>query len=324
MSTTTQTRTARPLRPMHRLLALAALAAPFGAQAVPVNVSISGLPPGLAPVLAVQRNVCPDGMGWANNPTQTLIESSQTVFEMVTLPTGQTTIRSRVVTRYSASFDSPATPSLANRTVAWDVRCSEVAISADLFQFILKVPGVDANDQPTTTVTSLGTTPQGGSISVNRTLSARTTSFTPGVSVLTRNVATTMDASYSTSIGSIQGQRLDFLRPSTLVPGAFSRVASVFSRSSDGAACVQAGSTTRCLSGSTPVEAGGVRLRSLTRGAAGAARFQFELLPAFPVGTLKLRATADASDLAEYLVDGTPQVLDLLPFTPLDQTVTVQ
>ena len=60
------------------------------------------------------------------------------------------------------------------------------------------------------------------------------------------------------------------------------------------------------------------------RGAAGAARFQFELLPTFPVGTLKLRATADASDLAEYLVDGTPQVLDLLPFTPLDQTVTVQ
>ena len=197
-------------------------------------------------------------------------------------------------------------------------------MNPDLFRLTLKVPGEDANGQPTTTLTSLGQFPQNAAINTSATMSARTTSFTPAVSVLTRNVTTTMEARYTTSIGALQGQRLDFLRPSTLIPGAFSRVASVFIRTTDNAACVQAGSTTRCLSGTTPVDAGGVRLRGLTRNTAGTTQFQFDLMPTFPVGTLKLRATADASDLAEYLVDGTPQVLDLLPFVPMDQTVTVQ
>lgn len=312
------------IRPLRNLLALAAAAAAVGAHAVPVTVSISGLPPGLAPVVEIKRNVCPDGMGWVTNPQQALTESSLTVFEPVTLPSGQTTFRSRVITRYSASFDTPATPTAANRTVAFDVRCSEVAIASDQFQFTLKVPGQDANDQPANATHFLGTTPQAGPITFSRTMAARTTSFTPALNVITRNVATTVDAAYSTTIGTIQGQRLELLRPSTLIPGAFSRVASLFIRTSDNAACVQAGSTTRCLNGATPVDAGGVRLRALTRSANGSARFQFDLLPTFPVGTLKLRATADASDLAEYLVDGTPQVLDLLPVVPMEQTVTVQ
>ncbi|MEN9630066.1 MAG: hypothetical protein RJA10_3294 [Pseudomonadota bacterium] len=311
-------------RPLRSLLALAAAAATFGAQAVTVNVSISGLPPGLAPVVEIKRNVCPDGMGWATNPTQALTESSQTLIEPVTLPSGQTTFRSRIITRYTASFDTPATPTAANRTIAYDVRCSEVAMGADQFQFTLKVPGQDANDQPANATHFLGFTSQTGPLSISRTMSARTTSFTPGLSVLTRNVVTTMDAAYSTTIGTIQGQRLEFLRPSTLIPGAFSRTATLFVREGDNAACVQAGSTTRCLAGATPVDAAGVRLRALTRGANGSARFQFDLLPTFPVGTLKLRATAEASDLAEYIVDGTPQVLDLLPVVPMDQTVTVQ
>lgn len=305
------------------LLALAAAATTLGAQAVPVTVSISGLPPGLAPVLDVKRNVCPDGMGWVNNPSQALVESSFTTFEQVTLPSGQTMIRSKIVTRYTASFDTPATP--ATRTQPFEVRCSAVGIGEDQFQFILKVPGMDANDQPATTVTGLGTASQNSAVTFNRTLSARTTSFTPAVSVLTRGVPTTLEANYSTSIGTIQGQRLEFLRPSTQIPGLFTRAATLFLRIGDGAACVQAGSTTRCLSGSTPVDAGGVRLRSLTRNAStGLTRFQFELLPTFAIGSVKLRATADTSDLAEYLVDGTPQVLDLLPVTPIDQTVTVQ
>lgn len=304
------------------LLALAAAATTLGAQAVPVTVSISGLPPGLSPVLDVKRNVCPDGMGWVNNPSQTLTETSHTIFEQVTLPFGQTTIRSKVVTRYTASFDTPATP--ATRTQPFEVRCSSVAISDDLFQFVLKVPGQDANDQPATTLTGLGTASQNGAVTLNRTMSARTSSFTPAGSVLTRGVPTTLDAGYTTSIGNIEAQRLEFLRPSTQIPGLFTRVATLFLRTGDGAACVQAGSTTRCLSGSTPVDAGGVRLRSLTRTSAGATRFQFELLPSFAIGSLKLRATADTSDLAEYIVDGTPQVLDLLPLTPMDQTVTVQ
>ena len=311
-------------RPLRSLLALAAAAAAFGAHAVPATVSIAGLPSGLAPEVDIQRNVCPDGMGWFSNAPLKLVESSHTVFEQVTMPSGQVMLRSKIVTRYSASIDTPPTPTLATHTQPWDIRCSEVFISGDLFRLTLKVPGVDANGQATTTLTHLGVFPQNAAINTAATMSARTTSFTPALNVITRNVATTVDAGYNTTIGNIQGQRLEFLRPSTLIPGAFSRVASLFIRTSDNAACVQAGSTTRCLSGTTPVDAGGVRLRALTRGIGSIARFQFDLLPTFPVGTLKLRATADASDLAEYIVDGAPQVLDLLPVVPMEQTVTVQ
>jgi hypothetical protein len=58
--------------------------------------------------------------------------------------------------------------------------------------------------------------------------------------------------------------------------------------------------------------------------AAAPTRFSFQLAPTFPIGTLKLRALADATDLPEYLVDGSPQALDLLPWAALEQTVTVQ
>ena len=312
-----------PFRPLRSLLALAAAATALGAQAVPVSVSISGLPPGLAPMVDVQRNVCPDGEGWVRNPSQTLTETSFTVFDQVTLPSGQTMIRPRVITGYTASFDSPATP--ATRTQPFEVRCSAVGIANDEFRFTLRVPGLDNNDQPSSASMSLGRAPQGGSVTLRQTLSARTTSFTPTLSTLTRNVATTMSGSYSASIGTVQGHRLDFLRPSPLFQGAFSRVASLFVRSSDGAACVQAGSTTRCQAGSVPVEAGGVVLLGLQRASGSSvARFSFQLAANFPVGTLKLRTLADASDLADYLVDGAPEALDLLPWVSMDQTVTVQ
>lgn len=309
-----------------RLLALAgATSAAMQAQAVQVSVSIGGLPPGLAPEVTVKRNVCPDGMGWVNNPTVKLTETSQTVFETVTLAGGVTTLRSRVIYRYVASFDTPA--STGSRVPAYEVRCSTVGIGPDQFSFALRIPGQNAADQAAFATASLGLTPQTGPIAINQTMAAQTTSFTPAVSVLTRGVVQSFDAGFATSIGTVQGQRLDFLRPSTLIPGMFTRVASVFVRTSDNAACVQAGSTTQCQTGTTPVEAGGVRLHGLQRtvqGLPGVSRFRVELTSAFAVGTLKLRAAADATDLDDYLVDGTAQPLDLLPWASKDQTVTVQ
>ena len=318
-----QARKGRGMQLTRALLALAAAGLALGAQAVPVTVSVTGLPPGLAPVLDVQRNVCPDGEGWVNNPSQALTESSHTVFEQITLISGQTMIRQRVITAYSASFDTPATP--VTQTQPFEVRCSAVGIANDEFRFNLRVPGVDAKDRPTSTLSSLGRASQNSSVTLRQTQSARSTSLTPALSTLTRNVAMTLQGSYSTSIGTLQGHRLDFLRPTSLLPGAFSRVASLFVRSSDGAACVQAGSNTRCQVGSTPVEAGGVVLLGLQRSAGSSvARFTFQLAANFPLGTLKLRTLADASDLAEYLVDGTPEALDLLPWQAMEQTVTVQ
>lgn len=309
-----------PVRRLRSLLALAALATAFSAQAVPVNVTLSGLPPGLAPVIDIHRTICPGTQfGWAFNPSQPLTEFSHTVIEPVTLPGGLTTLRSRFVTLYTANFDTPRTPVTVYPNL--EVRCTPSF--RDVFQFFLRVPGVDSNDDPAHAESVLGVAHQNSTVvTINRTLAARTIRFTPTTSVLTRNAAISLEASYSTDIGTIQGQRLDFLRPSPLGPNAFIRAASLFIRTSDGASCVQAGSITRCLTGSTPVDAGGVRLLSPIT--TGPTRFLFELLPTFAIGTLKLRATADASDLAGYLVDGAPQALDLLPLTPMEQTVTVQ
>jgi hypothetical protein len=316
--------TTPPFRSLRCLLALAAMAAASGVQAVPVSVSISGLPPGLAPVLDIQRSTCPGGsFYWLGNPSQALTEFSHTVIEPVTLPGGQITLRSRVITVYTASFDTTTTPGPSYPQL--EVRCT--AFHSDLFHFNLRVPGLDSSDLPVSTVTSLGYARQSSPVTLNRMMAATTTSFTPSLNTLSRGVAHTVETTHDASIGTVQGQRLDFLGPSTLSAGAFNRVASLFVRTSDGARCVQAGGITRCLSGATPVDAGGVRLHSLQRTVSGVvakASFQFELLPSFPIGTLKLSASADASDLPAYLVDGVPQALDLLPWQAMTQTVNVQ
>ncbi|MFO1330061.1 MAG: hypothetical protein U1F56_22125 [Rubrivivax sp.] len=316
----------RPVRTTLRCLALAAAAlSTWQAHAVQVSATVSGLPPGLSAVLTVKRNVCPDGMGWIDNPSVPLTETSFTTIEQVTGFGGMVSFRTKVVTRYVASFDTPA--STGSGVPAYEVRCSTVGIASDQFAFGLRIAGQDAADQPASATASLGTTSQTGPVTVARTMAAATSAFTPSLQVLSRGIAQTMDATFGTTIGTVQGQRIDFLRPNPLILGSFTKVASIFVRSSDNAACVQAGTTTQCLSGSTPVEAGGVRLVSLQRtvsGLPGTSRFRFELTGAFPIGTLKLRAAANASDLPSYLVDGAPQSIDLLPWQPLEQTVTVQ
>lgn len=318
------TRRPHARRGARTLLALAAAGCAFAAQAVPVSVSIGGLPAGLAPVLTVQRNVCPDGMGWVSNPSQALTEQSTTVIERIVLPTGQVTFRSRIITRYVASFDTPVTP--AQGGAAFDVRCSTTGIANDLFRFGIRVPGLNAADQPTTANGFVAETLQSTSVTVNATLAAKTTSFAPTLTALARGMIHTVDAGHATSLGTVTGQQLDFLRPSSLIPGGFTRAARIFVRA-DGVGCVQSGSATRCLGEPTLPEAGGVLLRGLQRtvsGQPGVVRFQFELMHGFPTGTLKLRAAADATDLDAYLVDGTPQALDLLPWQAMEQTVTVQ
>lgn len=333
MTTTRATPAARtaadrssPLRrPLARALLAAGLATcAVAAQAVPVSVSIGGLPPGLSATLTVQRNVCPDGMGWVSNASQALTETSHTTYEMVQLPGGGMTLRQRVVTRYTANFDTPVTPAQSN--IAYEVRCSAVNLGNDLFRFGVRIAGVNASDQAATMSGVFAEALQSAPVSVNSTLAAKTVSFTPTANVLSRGVVNSFEAGFGTSLGTVQAQRLDLLRPHALIFGMFTRVASLYVRS-DGAACVQAGSTTRCLGETTSPTAGGVILRGLQRnpsGQPGVVRFQFELAQSFPIGTLKLRAAADASDLAGYMVDGDAQPLDLLPWQPMEQTLTVQ
>ena len=53
-------------------------------------------------------------------------------------------------------------------------------------------------------------------------------------------------------------------------------------------------------------------------------RFEYELTPAFPVGPMKLRASAESVDLDTYAVGNGQQSLDLLPWQPRELSVTVQ
>lgn len=321
-STIRPLRTTRCLHPVRKLLALAATAAAFGAQAVPVTVSIGGLPPGLSPVLTVQRNVCPDGMGFKSNPSQDLVEQTLTTFERITLPGGQLTIRPRLITRYTASFDTPATPAQSNDPI--EVQCSRVGINADLFRFGLRLSGANGLGQAATLSGFVADTPQAGPITLNQTLSARTRNLTlvnQPQATMARGMVHRVTADFSTSLGTVQSRTLDLLRPSNLFFGAFTRVARLFERD-DGVACVLAGQVTRCLGEPGPVEAGGVILRGFNRN--GTARFDFELAQSFNPGSVRLSASANASDLARYVVDASLQQIDLLPWQAQSLDVTVQ
>jgi hypothetical protein len=299
------------------------------AHAVQVSVSIGGLPPGLAPTVIVMRNTCPNGsIGWIGNPAQALSEVSLTVFERVTLPSGVPTLRSKVVTRYVAQFETPVTPATSDNPL--DRRCSTSTngFNADHFRFNIKVPGFNANGQATTSLGFVsGDFPQ-AAVSVSGTMSAKTSAFTPITSgALARGMVHTLDATYTTTMGSVQAQRLDFQRPSTLIPGIFATVASLFVRA-DGVPCVKAGSTTRCLGDGSFPEAGGVLLHGINRAVPGQpygfVRFKFELMHSFATGTVRLSAAADATDLAAYVVDGAPKELNLLPWDAMEQMATVQ
>lgn len=310
------------------LIALATAGSAWAAQAVPVTVSIAGLPAGLAPVLTVQRNVCTDGETWLNNPSQALTEQSLTLLERVVLPSGLVSFRTRVETRYVASFDTPTTPSNfgALRGVP-QVRCSVAGINQDLLRFGIRVPGLDAAGKPATLSGDMGQALQSAPVNFEHTLSARTTTFAPTLTALARGMTHSVEATSVASLGVVQQQQIEFLRPSPLFPGALQRVARIFMRD-DRTGCVQAGSTTRCFGdGPNLPEAGGVLLRRATTsvpGRRGVVQFSFELMHHFPTGPLTLGARADAADLDAYLVDGTPQPLDLLPWQPMMQTVTVQ
>jgi hypothetical protein len=317
-------------RQLHRMLSrtlvtLAAAGCTLASHAVPVSVSIGGLPSGLAPVLTVQRNVCTDGESWLNNPSQQLTEQNLTTLERVVLPSGLVTFRSRIVTRYVASFDTPATPDPAGPGP--QVRCSVAGINHDLFRFGIRVPGLNAAGRPAVVSGFVADVRQAAPVSVNQTLSAQTTSFLPALTTLARGMTHVVETNHAASLGTVEHQQIDFLRPSPLFPGAYQRVARLFMRDAT-TGCVQAGTTTRCLGdGPDLPEAGGVLLRGASTqlpGRRGVVQFRFELMHGFPIGSLSLSARADARDLDAYIVDGTPQPLDLLPWQGMSQSVTVQ
>lgn len=302
----------RPLQSCRRpALAVAALCAAATAAAVPVELQIGGLPPGLAAAVTVDRNVCPDGEGWIANPAQKLTERTMVGIDPATGA-------KKTFTVYGASFDTPAT---ANS----EKRCSVVSTSPDKFRFAIRVPGYDAKDQPQALVGALATTAQ-APVSLALALGARTTAFTPAMATLPRGMARQVDAKFVSSLGGIQMPRLDFLRPLPAPATGYQKVASVY-RAADGTPCVQGGGVTNCYSGTDLPVAGGVMLQGIRFGVVDgqyAAHFEFTLMHDFLLGPVKVRALANATDLSSYLVNGVPQALDLLPWQAMEQDSTVQ
>jgi len=106
-------------------------------------------------------------------------------------------------------------------------------------------------------------------------------------------------------------------------PLLFLRVARLF-QDAGGRACLQAQGSTRCLGdGAGPLVLGGVQLNAVQRNG-GVVRFQFTLQQDVALGTLRLTGQAEASGLAFYAVDGGLEALDLLSWTSLSLTDTVQ
>lgn len=309
-------RTAR----LSRLLAcMAAACSTAAVRAVPVSVSVEGLPPGLTVRADVERNVCPDGVGWAGNPSQPMSEQTSVEYETFTSSTGQAVMRPKLVTRYVASFDTQTTP--APNPQKWDIRCSAVGMDTDRFKFGVSVSGLNLLGGRTLISGIFAETAQ-TAVSVSAKLAARTTALTTDGPVWTRNLRHGVNMSYSASLGSVGAQRLELLRPRA--DGTLDLVASIYV-DKERRTCLRAGSSLQC-SDIASVEAAGVRAYPVALGTTTWRRTEFvvALLPDFAPGPLKLRGSADATDLARYFVDGTPLELDLLPWQPSVLDLTVQ
>jgi hypothetical protein len=314
----------RPALVRRALIALACAGAAVASHATPVSVSISGLPPGLQPTLKIQRNVCPDGMGWITNPSQALTEQTSTTYDRITLPGGGIQLRPRVVTRYVATFDTPATPTASSNPL--EVRCSRVGINADLLSFTLQVPGQDERGRSVQWQAGLGQTPMDAPVTLNTTLSARTASITlAGATqdLLPRGAIHTLRLELVASGGAVGEASVSLLRPLPTSPFLRATAARLF-QTADGRACIAAQGSTRCIGDAPgPLMHGGVQLFGIAV-VNGRTQLQFTLLQEFPTGPVTVRASADAADLPLYRVDGDFVPLDLLPWQALERTFTVQ
>ena len=305
---------------------LACAGASLACLATPVTVSIGGLPAGLTVQLKTQRNVCPDGMGWITNPAQALTEQTFSTFDRVTLPGGGFQLRQRLVTRYTASFDTPVTPPNSNQLP--EIRCSRVGIGADQLRFTVQVAGADDSGRAAQWSAALGSFPMDTPVALNTTLEARTTALTlsppAAPDLLPRGMRHSLTLNLAASGGTVSQASVSLLRPLATSPLLRTSVARLFQRE-DGRACIQAQGSTRCLGDAPgPLMHGGVELHGIVSAGGGQTSIQFSLLQDFPVGPVALRASAQASDLPYYQVDGSLTAMDLLPWQALERSFTVQ
>jgi hypothetical protein len=284
-------------------LASAALLPAAPAAALPVSAQIDNLPPGLTVQLQPRRCVTGDFNGpqsQMQTPPIDLRESSFTVYEPVTSATGQTTLRARVLTRYSGQAEVDPDPPAQVGLLA----CDRVVPGSEVLRFALAIHGQGSGGQAATRELHLGQTfNRVNPVALRRTLSGSSALLNP-----------------ATQVPSLE------LRRAVPLPGSLLstvQVTRVFI-DADGRRCIRsAANVTRC-SGGTPLVAGllvhgGVALdvkETRPRLVGGTERTVFVLAldSSFAPGELTLRASADDRDPMPYLVDEVPTELDLLPW----------
>lgn len=294
-------------------LACAAVVAPAAAQTT-IDTRIDGLPSGLKLRLDLVNVYC-------NGPVNNLLAARdldelppQTVWEPVPAPGGGFLLVQRTVFPYVTQFPRPNLPACGGESVN---------------MYYLTVLG--DREKRVATLGSLGTSvPQ-----IRVTMEAKTTEIysrvnfqaTP-ISPVPRNLPLQWIAKYTNRMGSDStvDAVLDFLVPSNFpFPGALANHVRL-TTSGNGVVCARSGSTTTCRTrdqGGT-LTVGGVAVDVANTVHSGpSTSWRFRLLDTFPTGNMTVRASANDFDSIEYLVNGIPTSLDLLPWKSLSTPVLV-
>jgi hypothetical protein len=331
---------------------------PSTADAASVTVTVEGLPSGLTVGVAGGFMQCPpNGTPFlATVGSALLVEETFTVFERVTLRTGQVTFKSRLVSTGRYSGEISVTPPASNGCPA--------VIPVDTFGYFYSVAGEDANGTPhlratrtffpgplagqaalqfndvlkaeTLSIVEAGSAPTTLSKGQFHTLTVRHSDIFGPDAIVTPSLEFTQRLTFGAVPGSPSGPGIPCAPQLPGFPGfkgfpGISVNLSVLKMTlTGGQVCLRVGSTTQCKArsagGNLAVGAVTVNVGQTTDTVVNNERvvnWVFRLEPAFGAGNLLITAVADDADLFSYTVDGVQQPLNLLPWKPLQLSVSV-
>ena len=302
----------------------AALAAPAALAAV--DTRIDGLPAGLSVTLvALEPRCTANGMQNISVAQQPLAEQTTTVWDTVPLPGGGLQLVQRTRTAYVGRLALPQTLPASG--------CS----FGNVLTFNLGVLGQSASG-PAMRFGQVGTALSPATLTtLNVTMAARTTTLvniadgsTPAA--LVRGQTQRWSSSHRDSMNesSVVEPALDFL-VQTNFPffGAMASRGRI-SITRDGQVCVRSATGTVCrtraqggtvVNGDIEADVADTRHTTLTDSAD--TTWRFRLGAGFPAGAVVVRVSADDLDPFDYLVDGVPTPLNLLPWASLSLPLLV-
>src|SRR5688572_1140531 len=305
---------------------LSLVTAPVGAaQNRLVRTAVSGLPGGLSVGFVARVTQCTaNGIQFPLAGSTNLTEETQTTIERVTGPGGQVTFVAVTRSTYVGEL-----------TVALPANNGCNGVPNDTVVFDHSVLAQD-NGNPVFRFANIGMRVTSSPFQLNRTLEGKTSSIvenglTP--TNVTKNVFHRMSVAYADSFGtnSISTPSLEFTQPGTGpggIPTIISRAKMFLTDTNN--ACLRVNGITQCraLSQGGTLTNGTVTLNvgAITDSTNSTTRFvsfSFRLEPGFATGSFSLVGAADDEDTDEYMVNGEPEVLNLLPWKALKLAVDV-